>query len=99
VVVTKFEALFRCWCVETEEYRDKFWSRGQNSISQQTAYKTLTQSVAGAGGISVQWVLLASCTAVCVCVCVRAFQLQVNITGAEVVAQMGLRIGTYGVLV
>ena len=34
---------------------------------------------------------------VCVCVCVRAFQLKLSITGAEVVAQMGLRNGTYGV--
>jgi len=93
--VAKFEAVLRYWCEGTAEYNYKLRTHGRNSILQQTSYKALTQSIAGAEGTSVQWMLLASPTAVCVCV--RAFQLQVNITGAVVVAQMGLSCGTYRV--
>jgi len=74
VVVAKFEALLRSWCEGTAEYNYKLRTHGRNSILQQTSYKTLTHSIAGAEGISVQGMLLASPTAVCVCVraCVSA---------------------------
>ena len=54
----------------TKDYEYKLWSSGRNYISLQMAHITLTASVAGAGGMSVQWMLLASPTVVCVCVCV-----------------------------
>jgi hypothetical protein len=67
--------LFPCWPEGTEEHHYKLWPRGQNSNLKQAAYKTPAHIVAGAGGISVHWMLLASPTAVCVvrvrtCVCV-----------------------------